>query len=203
MLKIYGNRNSGSANKVEYTALILGLEYEYKEMDFQKDLKTPEYLKIHPAGKVPSIDDNGFVLFESGAICKYLCEKNGSDLYPKDLKQRALVEQWTDFSVQHVGTAMGRVAFNKLFGPMMGIPVDENSLKEGYQFLEKFLPIVDNQLGKNKFLASGKMTLADLTLFAVLEYADKVQYDLSMYKHLNIWRNKLMNMDFYKKVHKK
>ena len=203
MLKIYGNRNSGSANKVEYTAILLGCDYEYKEMDFQKDLKTDWYLKIHPAGKIPAIDDNGFVLFESGAICKYLCDKKGSDLYPKDLKHRAIIEQWIDFSVQHVGTAMGKVAFNRLFAPMMGVPVDENSLKEGMQLLERFLPLVDKQLGKSKFLASDKMTLADLSLFGVLEYAEKAQYDLSMYKSLSAWRNKLMATEFYGKVHKK
>jgi len=203
MLKIYGSRNSGSANKVEYTAMLLGMDYEYKEMDFQKDLKTEWYLKIHPAGKIPAIDDDGFVLFESSAICKYLCDKKGSGLYPKDLKQRAIIEQWIDFSIQHVGSAMGKVAYGKLFAPMQGLPVDEASIKEGTQFLERFLPIVDKQLGKRKFLASDKMTLADINLFAVLEYAEKAQYDLSKYKSITSWRNKLMEMDFFKKVHKK
>ena len=201
MLKIYGNRNSGSANKVEYTAILLNMDYEYKEMDFQKDLKTEEYLKKHPAGKVPSIDDNGFTLFESGAICRYLCEKKDSDLYPKDIKQRALVEQWIDFSVQHVGTAMGKVAYGKIFAPMRGLAIDEASIKEGTGFLQRFLPIVDSQLGRHKFLASNTMTLADITLLSVLGYADKIQYDLSMYNHLSAWRNKLMEMEFYKKVH--
>lgn len=202
MLKIYGNRNSGNANKVEYTAILLGMDYEYRDIDFQKDLKTEWYMKIHPAGKIPAIDDSGFVLFESGAICRYFCEKKESDLYPKDLKQRAVIDQWIDFSVQHVGTAMGKVAYAKVFGPMRGLPVDENSLKEGKEFLERFLPIVDKQLGKHKFLASDKMTLADITLLSVLEYAEKTQYDLSMYKSISAWRNKLMAMDFYMKVHK-
>ncbi len=203
MLKIYGNRNSGSANKVEYAAILLGLDYEYKEMDFQKDLKTEWYLKIHPAGKIPAIDDNGFVLFESGAIIKYLCEKKGSELFPKDLKQKAIVEQWIDFSVQHVGTAMGKVAYGKIFAPMRGLPVDEASIKEGSEFLQRFLPIVETQLGKHKFLAGDKMTLADITLLSVLGYADKSEYDLSQYQLIITWRNKMMTMDFYKKVHQK
>ena len=203
MLKIYGNRNSGNVNKIEYTAIILGMDYEYREMDFQKDIKTEWYLKIHPAGKVPAIDDNGFVLFESGAICKYLCDKIGSELYPKDLKNRALIDQWIDFSVQHVGNAMHKVAWGKVFAPMRSLPIDEGSIKEGHEFLQRFLPIVDNQLAKSKFLASDKMTLADLTLLSVLEYAEKSEYDLGAYMHIVKWRKKLMEMDFFKKVHGK
>ena len=203
MLRIYGNRRSGNSNKVEYTAILLGLEYDFKEMDFQKDLKTEQYLKVHPAGKIPAIDDNGFILFESGAICKYLCDKNGSTLFPKDLKKRAIVEQWGDFSVQHVGTAMSKVAFNMVFAPMRGLPTDENSLKEGLQNLERFLPIVERQLSKSKYLAGDTMTIADLTLFSVFEYADAAKFDLSDYKGITKWRKHIMEMDFYKKFHEK
>ncbi len=203
MLKIYGNRKSGSANKVEYTAILLGTAYEYQEMDFQKDLKTEWYLKIHPAGKVPAIDDDGFILFESGAICKYLCDKKGNNMYPKDLKQRALVDQWSDFSVQHVGSAMGKVAFGRVFAPMLGLPVDEKSIQEGDKYLKQFLPIIDTQLGKMQFLASSTLSLADLSLLGVLEYAEAAQYDLSSYQNLTTWRTHLMSMEFYKRVHKK
>ena len=203
MLKIYGARGSGSANKVEYTAILLGMEYEYKDLDFAKDLKTEWYMKIHPAGKIPAMDDDGFILFESGAMCKYLCDKKGSELYPKDLRQRAIVDQWADFSVLHVGNAMGKVAYGKLFAPMRGLPIDEISIKEGTDFLGRFLPIVDKQLGKSRFLASDKLTFADISLLASLEYAEKSEFDLSSYKHLSSWRKKLMEMDFFKKVHEK
>ncbi len=200
MLKIYGNRRSGNSNKVEYVAISLGMEYEYKEMDFQKDLKTPWYLAIHPSGKVPSIDDDGFILFESGAIVRYLCDKKGSSLYPKGLKERALVDQWTDFSVQHVGSSMSKVAFAKIFGPMMGKPIDEKGLAEGKELLDRYLPIVNNQLHKHPYLTGKELTLADLNLFASLEYADACEYDLSACPALNTWRMHLQSMDFFKKL---
>ena len=203
MLKIYGNRGSGSTNKVEYTALLLALPYEYKEMDFKTDLKTSWYMKIHPAGKVPAIDDNGFTLFESNAICRYLCEKKGSSLYPKDLKQRALVDQWTDFSNLHVGMAMSKIAYYKVFAPMMGATPDINSYEEGKKFLERFLPIIDLQLKAQPFLAGKELTLADINLFAALEYAEKSDYSLMSWKNIYAWQQKLMAMEFYQKVHKK
>jgi len=201
MLKIYGNKGSGSANKVEYTLHLLKMPHDYKEMDFQKDLKTPEYLKIHPAGKIPAIDDDGFILFESNAICRYLCDKKGSSLYPKDVKKRALVDQWTDFSNLHVATAMGKIAVYKVFAAMMGMIPDEASYQEGLKLMGRFMPIVDAQLAKSPYLAGNELTLADINLFAALEYADKSAYDLSAWKQVQQWRQKLMAMDFYKKAH--
>ena len=200
MIKIYGNKISGACHKVFYTAILAGVEYEVKEIDFQKDLKTEWYLKIHPAGKIPAMDDDGFILFESGAISKYICQKSGSELYPKEIKKQAIVEQWIDFSNLHVGTAMSKVAYAKIFAPMRNMPVDEASLKEGYELLKRFLPIVDNELGKNEFLGGNKLTLADLTLIAVLGYAKKAEYDLSQFKNLFAWHQRIENMDFYKKV---
>ncbi len=201
MLKIYGNRRSNNCNKVEYVALLTKTPYEYQEMDFQKDLKTPEYLRIHPAGKVPAIDDDGFVLFESGAIARHLCRKAGSDLYPKDGKQRAIVDQWSDFSTIHIGPHLSRIVGAKVFGPRRGLPVDEKAVKEGEEQLARFLPIVEAQLAKHAFLAGETMTLADLTLFSVLAYAKTAGMDLAAYPKLVAWQGKLQGMEFYRKVH--
>ena len=203
MLKIYGNKKSGPCNKVQYIAKLVGIEYEFKEMDFQKDLKTEEYLKIHPAGKIPAIDDDGFILFESGAICEYLCEKKENSLLPKDLKKRALVKQWMDFSNLHIGTAVGKVFFNRVVAERMKMSVNEQSLKEGLTFLDRFLPIIDNQLSKNKYLALDEISLADITLLSNLGYAEMADIDLTKYKAISKWMKNLKDMDFYKKVHEK
>lgn len=202
MLKIYGNKKSGACNKVQYVAELIGIEYEFKEMDFQKDLKTEKYLKIHPAGKIPAIDDNGFILFESSAICEYLCDKKESPFLPKDLKKRALVKQWMYFSSLHIGTAVGKVFFNRIVAKMMKMPVDEQSLKDGLSFLDRFLPIIDNQLSKNKYLALNELSLADITLLSDLGYAKMADIDLTKYKTLSKWIKNIQEMGFYKKVHK-
>lgn len=199
MLTLYGNRGSSSANKVEYTLLLLDKKYEYKHLDFRKDLKTEWYLKIHPAGKVPALDDNGFILFESAAICRYLAQN--TELYPSDAKARAHIDQWMDFATLHIGGNLAKVAFTRVFAPMMGQPGDENSVQEGLKFLGNYLPIVDAALAKHTYLASNRLTLADISLLAALEYAEASKVDLSSYKHLVAWRHKLMDMDFWKKVH--
>jgi len=203
MLKIYGSDLSAPSNKVRFAANALNLKYDYIRINLREgEHKTPEYKKLHPANKVPVIDDDGFVLFESNAIIRYLADKNNYSIYPKDLKQRALVDQWLDFGSMHVGMALSKVVYNRIFAPRIGVPVDENSLKEGLNFLERFLPVVDEQLSKNKFLIGNQMTLADINLLALLDPAEVASVDLSKYKSLSVWREALRQQDFYTKCHK-
>ena len=114
MLKIYGLDVSTWTNRVRFTANYLGLKYEYIPVNLAAgEGQAKDYLAIHPAGKIPALDDDGFRLFESGAIAKYLAAKNNSNLYPTDIKKRAIVDQWSDFVALHVAKAMERVVFNR------------------------------------------------------------------------------------------
>ena len=118
MLKIYGTELSSPSNKVKFVANELGLEYEYKSVNLiSGENKLEEHLKLHPAGKVPVIDDDGFVLFESNAIIRYLAVKSDSPLYPAGTKQRALVDQWSDFVSLHISSSVGRILMNRVFAP--------------------------------------------------------------------------------------
>lgn len=203
MLKIYGADLSSPANKVRMVANVLGLEYEYKKVNLREgEHRRPEFLALHPAGKIPAIDDNGFVLFESDAIVKYLAAKQKSSFYPADLKARAIVDQWMDFVTIHVGGAMSKILFNRVFAPIIKVEVDERSLQDGLSFLERFLPIIENQLKKNKYLAGQEMSLADFDLLANLDPSEAAGIDLGKYPTIIRWRNELKQKDFYQKVHK-
>jgi len=202
MLRLYGSDLSVFSNKIKFTAHVLGIEYEFHCVNLrEREHQKPEFLKIHPAGKVPVIDDDGFVLFESGAVIKYLANKKESDLYPKDIKQRALVDQWIDFSTLHISNALNKVIFNRIFAPRMGRPVDEQSLKDGMMFLNRFLPIVEQQLSENAYLAGEKFSLADITLLSALDPAEVAEIDISRYPAIVKWRNVLKQKDFYKSCH--
>ncbi len=203
MLKIYGADLSSPANKVRFTANYLGFQYEYVKVDLRSgEHMKPEYKKVHPANKIPAIDDDGFTLFESNAIIRYLADKKGSPLYPKELKARAIVEQWLDFGSMHVGMALAKVVYNRVFAPMRGQPADENSIKEGLGFLDRFLPVVDEQLGRHKFLVGENLTLADINLLALLDPAESAGVALTNYKSLSRWRDALKQEPFYTKCFK-
>lgn len=202
MLKIYGFPVSLPSNKVRFVVNKLGLDYEFISVDLQAgENMTEKFLNLNPVGKVPVMDDDGFILFESGAIIKYLSCKHGSPLYPEGLKERADVDKWIDFTTIHVGAAFGRVFFNRLLAPIVGVEVDERSIKDGLSFLDRFLPVVENQLSDNPYLAGGELTLADFNLLSVLDPAEVSGVDLSPYPNLTNWRNRLQKEDFYTGCH--
>ena len=198
MLTVYGYPLSGPSNKVRYTIEYIGLEYGWEVIDLQSgEARTDEYRQLHPAEKVPVIEQDGFTLFESGAICRYLCEREQSDLYPSNVEQRALVNQWTDFTVQHVYRAVSKVVYNRVFAPKMDREVDKRSLQEGLEWLAQYFPIVDDSLSDSQFFCGDQLSLADITLISALDYAPIGNIDLSQYDEITTWKNTIESMDFW------
>ena len=203
MLTIYGSDLSGPANKVRFVANYAGIPYEYRRINLREGEQKQEwFLKINPLGKVPALSDDNFCMFESGAMAKYLCEKSSSTLYPKDLQQRAIVEQWTDFANLHIMVNVSKVTYNRLFAPRMGFPASPESIADGEKFLGQYLPFIDKQLAQHKYLAGAQITLADMTLLAALDPAELSGIDLAPYANINTWRNHLKSQDFYTQCHK-
>lgn len=203
MLQIYALDLSSPSLKVLYVANYLGLEYDRKKINIPAgEGQTPEYKKIHPAGKVPVIIDDGFTLFESGAIIRYLADRADAPIYPKDLKKRAIVDQWMDYVTSHIQNGVGRVLYNKIIAPKIGKDVDENSMKCGYEFLSRYLPVIEEQLGKSKYLAGNELTLADFTLLAHCDPLEVIEVDVNKYPNLAKYREALRTQDFYQAVHK-
>ena len=204
MLKIYGHFFSMPANKVRLCVSYLELPHDYVHVDLQAGEHTqPDFLEINPAGRVPAMDDDGFTLSQSDAICKYLCAISGpSSFYPSDSQDQAVVNQWIDFASQHVQQAMARVFFNRVIAKFLGEDADEKSIAHGENMLARDLPFINEQLSDNKYLCGEKTTLADITLTAALEPSEMVNLDLSPYPAIVKWREAIMARDFYQRVHK-
>ncbi|MCF6220281.1 MAG: glutathione S-transferase family protein [Robiginitomaculum sp.] len=203
MLKIYGHFLSMPTNKVRLCASYLGLPHEYVHVDLQtgEHLK-PEYLEINAAGRVPAIDDDGFKLSQSDAICKYMCALSGpSSFYPADIKEQAEVNQWIDFSSQHVLQAVARLFFNRVVCKLIGEEPDEASIKTGNNMLARDLPMVEARLADNEFMCGDKFTLADISMAAAIEPAEMANIDLSPYPAIVKWRERMMGREFYRRVH--
>ncbi|MDE2028711.1 MAG: glutathione S-transferase family protein, partial [Candidatus Omnitrophica bacterium] len=198
MLTIYGSDLSGPAIKTRLTASYLGIDYKWQLVNLrEKEQKQEWFLKINPAGKVPALDDDGFHLFESNAICKYLCDKYDSALYPKDIRKRAVIDQWIDFVSFHILAYYVPVMVNRLFAPLRGLPVDEKAMLDGENGLKQYFPLIEAQLTKNAFLTGTAVCLADIILFAVLEPTEMAKIDLSPYPKLTAWRSGLKKQPFY------
>ena len=190
MLTIYGSDLSGPAIKVRLTASFLGVEHKWQVVNLREGEQKQEwFLKINPVGKIPAIDDDGFHLFESNAICKYLCDKHNSPLYPKDVKKRATIEQWIDYVSMHIGANFVPIMYNRIFAKRVGKPVNEKAIVEGEEFLKQYFPLIEKQLSQHKYIVSQEISLADIILLAFLEPAEMAQVDLKIYPKLSAWRN--------------
>ena len=203
MLQVYGSPLSSPVNKVRYVANYLNIPYESHNLNLGAgEHRTPEFLKINPLGKMPAINDNGFGLGESNAIIRYLAEKQPSDIYPQDLQQRALIDQWIEFSSHHVGLALGKIMYNTYFYKMAKVEKDTRSFEDGHKFIGQYLPIIEKQLSKHKYIVSDKFTLADIAMLAALDSCELCSLDLSAFPHIINWRTKLMQEPFYTTCHK-
>ena len=203
MLNVYGHFFSMPANKVRLCVSFLGLPHEYHHVDLQSGAQMEaDYVKINPMSRVPAIEDDGFTLSQSDAICKYLCALSGpSSFYPEDIHKQAKVNQWVNFASQHIQQAVSRLFFNKIIAPMLGEESDEKSIAVGENMLARDLPHLENELKENDYILGEKITLADIAMISALEPAEMVGLDLESYPEIQKWRETVMAREFYKRVH--
>ncbi len=203
MIKLYGIDLSFPVNRVRLCLNALGKEYEFiRTSPLAGDTQSDDYKKLSPSGKIPAIDVDGFTLFESTAIMKYLCRKFESGLYPADIEAQAIVDSWCDFTSVHVANGIGKALFNKILAPIVGVPVDEQSMKDGYAFIDRFFGVANDQLAHSDFLAGNSISIADLSLLATVDPYDVLEVDMSKFPDLQSWQERLSQEAFYQKMHK-
>lgn len=134
-----------------------------KNIDGQRDGKlADDFLAISPNGTVPAIldEDNGAVLFESGAILHYLAEKSGH-LLPTDIKERSEIMKWLMFEVANMGPTMG-----ELFHYMVKASdeIADPHLQRYKDKVAKFCAMLERQLDKREYLC-GAYSIADIALY--------------------------------------
>src|SRR2546423_4343010 len=106
MLTFYDAPISGNTYKVRLLLGQLAIPHEVVRLDIVNGaVRTPEYRKVNPFGRVPFIVEDGFALAESNAILLYLAR--GSRLLPEDARSQALVQQWMFFEQNQVELSIG------------------------------------------------------------------------------------------------
>ncbi|TVY49060.1 Glutathione S-transferase [Lachnellula occidentalis] len=167
-LKIYGIPESTCTSRVLTVLAEKGVtDYEFPPMG-KGDMKAPEHLARQPFGKIPAIDDDGFVLCESRAICKYLAKKyanQGTKLIPDDgdVKGYGIFEQACSYEMSYFNPPAESICFEKLFKQFHGKgPADEQLVTQYKSKLEDTLKVYDGILAKQAYLAGDEVSLADL-----------------------------------------
>lgn len=202
MITLYGSGLSTPANKVRVCANALNIDHEYKEINLALGQhKKPEFLKINPVGKVPALQDGEFSLFESDAIIRYLANLNETELYPTDIRTRAQIDQWMCFASSHIMLSVSKILFNTHFYKIMNVEKDERSFKEGKEWLDRYLTVLEQSLLNSLTLVNGITTLAEICCIVSLDPVDVIEFDLRPFSKVSELRQKIRGSDFYLKVH--
>jgi glutathione S-transferase len=183
-LKIYGVPQSRAA-RVLWMAEECGVPYEHVPTSFATDAKSDAFKALNPNARIPVIDDDGLVIWESMAINLYLAKKYGKDLAPKTPAEEAHATQWSFW----VMTEIEKPLLNALFAKtgMMGMKKDPEQAEKYFAELTRPLDVLDAHLGKQKYILGDRFTVADLNVASVLNWAMAGRFDLSKWPKVDAW----------------
>jgi glutathione S-transferase len=165
MLKIWGRASSSNVMKVLWLCQELGIEYERIDAggDFGRT-REPFYLAMNPNARVPTLEEpDGFTLWESNSILRYLCGTHGGGaaLHPPEPKPRAEVERWMDWQLASVNGPMTTVFFTYVRIPEA--KRDYTATAKARDEAEALWAMVERQLAGRDYVAGG-FSLADIAL---------------------------------------
>ncbi len=199
MLRIWGRTNSVNVKKVLWLAEELGLKYERIDAGMQFGMvNTPEYRKMNPNALVPTIDDDGLVLWESHAIVRYLAAKHGAGtVWPADLKQRADSDRWMDWAFTF--QAALRAVF---WGLVRTAPEkrDAQAIEEGRKKCAELLAIPDHYLANKPYFAGNSLTIGDIPLGCHVQLWMRLPIERPAHPNLQHWFDRLCARAAFKKI---
>lgn len=190
MLKVWGRVNSVNVKKALWAAEELGLKVQRIDAGMEHGItKTPEYLRMNPNSLVPTIDDDGFVLWESHSIVRYLAAKHGAGtLWPTDLKARADAERWMDWAFTFQG------AMRAVFWGLIRTPPekrDAKAIEEGRKRSAELLAIPERTLSQQPYIAGAGFTMGDIPLGCEVQRWMRVPIERPPFPAVEAWFERL------------
>ena len=198
MLKILGRTNSSNVQKVLWACDELELSYQREDIggDFGGN-QEPKYLAMNPNGLVPTMIDNGNVLWESNAIIRYLCENHAPNLLlPEDPWQVALAQQWMDWQQTVLAPAIRPV-----FWGLVRTPEDERNVDEiaaGQAQTASAMTILDHHLSQNTFVAGSSLSFGDIPVGIMAYRWFQLDIERIELPHLARWYQSLADRKAYR-----
>jgi len=161
--------------RVRWTLQELGIPFEAVTVNMMTgEHKSPEYLKVNPAGKVPALVDGDLVLTESVAIVLYLAEKCADKGFiPRDLAGRAELNRWILFTVTELEQPLWRIARHmSLYPEDKRIPAEIELAREDFKSMAA---VLEEHMKGRQFVVGNTATVADFILAYTLDWANEVQ----------------------------
>ena len=199
MLKIWGRANSVNVKKALWCAEELGLKYERIDAGMQYGIvNTPEYRKMNPMGLVPTLEDEGFVLWESHAIVRYLCARHSAGkLWPADPRQRADADRWMDWAFTFLN------AFRPVFWGLVRTPPEKRdmaAIEEARKKCAELAGVLDGGLAGRRYVAGDDFTMGDIPVGCHMQLWMRLTIERPPHPNLAAWFARLCERAAYRKV---
>lgn len=201
---LYGHPASTCTRKVLTTLAEKNATYELSLVDFAKnEHKAPPHLARQPFGQIPALDHNGFHLYESRAIIRYLDEVlPGTSLTPSDAQGRATMEQWISIESANFTPGAMKIIYQVVFARWRGQEPNMDNVVEGRAMANRALAVLDRRLAEVPYLAGEQFTLADLCYMPYLEYLEVGGEGAVVggHPHAAAWWSKIRSRPSWQKV---
>jgi glutathione S-transferase len=173
----------------------LEIDCELRSIDLSRgDQSTPEYIALNPNRKMPTLEDDGFVLWESNAILFYLASKRPERrLWPADLQRQADVMRWLAWQAAHWDAeSCGMVAFEKSSKIVLGLgAADPAFVTRGEQNFVRFAAVLDAQLVGKPWIVGAELTIADFSIAALVPSAMRLGLPVERFPEIVRWYQSL------------
>lgn len=199
MLKIWGRVNSSNVRKVLWCAEELGLAYERIEAGGAHGVVSdPAYRALNPNGLVPCLDEDGFVLWESNAIVRYLAARHGVGmLWPQDAQVRAAADKWMDWTTASFAPHYRDVFWNLVRrSPQEQVAAE---ISRGLDGCGRLLAIVDKTLANQPFLSGDQLGIGDIPLGCSIYGWFTMPIERPDLPHLAAWYQRLTERPAFRK----
>ena len=197
-IKIWGRRDSVNVQKVLWCCDEIGVAYDRIDLGGRfGGNKEPPYLGLNPNGLVPTIEDGGFVLWESNSIMRYLIEKyGGGKLFPPTVEGRANTNRWMDWQLTTLGPGIVPLFWGLIRTPeeKRDQAVIQNALDKSAQNWK----LLDEQLAKQAYVAGDTFTVGDIPVGAWAYRWFNLPIQRPALDHLSAWYERLCQRPPYR-----
>ena len=197
-IKIYGRLSSANVQKINWFcdyANISVINFNYGGVHGKT--QTIEFKEMNPNSRVPVLDDNNLILYESNAILRYLSKKFNI-LVEENIEINAKIDQWIDWGSFTFASPCSLLTAHKL-----SLPEDQRDgsiVEKAKKDILSLLKIIDNQLGKENFIVGEKFSLADIPLGIWCHRCVNLKISFDNFPNVNNWYIKLNKMNSFQKT---
>ncbi|HEX4555843.1 MAG TPA: glutathione S-transferase family protein [Xanthobacteraceae bacterium] len=199
MLTVWGRRSSFNVQKVMWLLGELGIEHRHVQVGGEfGGLDTPEFRAMNPTGRVPVIDDDGTIVWESHAILRYLAARHGGgQFWPDHPGERSQADRWMDWSQ----TALQPDFLLGVFWGFYRMPEpqrDWSAIRDKIARCAKHFQLLDRALAERPYLGGNSLTLADIPAGTALYRYFKLDIERPSVRNVEAWYRRLQERPAYR-----